>query len=52
MSSEVETSLDNSIQRFLDSARNDKVGSCELAEKAQIVLREQANVGDIEQNHC
>jgi hypothetical protein len=47
MSSEVETSQDD-IQRFLDSARNDKKGSCELAEKPQIVLAEEANVRDIE----
>src|SRR5207248_152498 len=48
MSSEVETSLDYSVQRFLDSARNDKMGSCELAEKPQIVLREEADVGNVE----
>src|SRR5881275_134088 len=51
MSSEVETSLDSSIQRFLDSARNDKTGSCELAEKPQIVLHEEADIRNVEQNH-
>ncbi len=48
MPSEGETSLENNIQRFLDFARNDKVGSCELAEKPQIVLRKQADVGNVE----
>jgi hypothetical protein len=48
MSSEVETSLNNGIQRFLDSARNDKKASCELFQKPQIVLREEPDVRDVE----
>src|SRR5207253_11505802 len=51
ISSEVETLLDKSIQRFLESGRNDKVVSCELAEKAQIVLRKKPNIRNIEQDH-
>src|SRR5713226_9773573 len=51
MSSEVETSVDNPVQRFLHSARNDKRGSCELFQKPQIILHEEADVGNIEQNH-
>src|SRR2546423_4731387 len=35
----------------LDFARDDGVFSCELPQKAQIILRKQADVGNVEQDH-
>src|SRR5215813_13056075 len=43
--------LKNEIQRLLDSARNDKIDSRELPQKPQIILREEPNIGNVEQNH-
>src|SRR5215470_2618250 len=43
--------LKNQIQRFLDFARNDKIDSCELPQKSQIILREESNIGNVEQDH-